>query len=72
MTGLPTSTRAECEEALRQLLLSGASMVIITLGKDGAIFASREDTEVQYEPGTPVEKPVDTTVSIQHLLMDTQ
>uniref|UniRef100_A0A1B6IDJ8 Ribokinase n=1 Tax=Homalodisca liturata TaxID=320908 RepID=A0A1B6IDJ8_9HEMI len=61
MTGLPTETKIQCEVALAHLLDLGCASVIITLGKDGAMFASCEHRAVQYEPGTPVASPVDTT-----------
>lgn len=62
MAGLPTNTPAQCEEALRHLLSLGCGTVIITLGREGAMFASAGDSVVQYEQGTPKDRTVDTTV----------
>lgn len=70
MSGLPTDTAALCEEALRHLLTLGCGTVIITLGREGAMFASARDSVVQYERGTPQDHPVDTTVrSLVQLLV---
>jgi len=60
MTGLATSTVSECEVALRKLLSFGCKTVIVTLGEDGALYASQQDDNVSHERGRPEPHPVDT------------
>lgn len=61
MTGLPTVTLEECKIATSALLSFGCKCVILTMGKNGALFATKENPVPVHEPGEPLEKPVDTT-----------
>lgn len=61
MTGLSTGTVEECKAALSTLLNFGCKCVILTMGKNGALFATEDDPLPVHEPGDPIEKPADTT-----------
>lgn len=63
MTGLSTVTFEECKAALSTLLDFGCKCVVLTMGKNGALFATKDNPIPIHEIGDPIEKPVDTTVS---------
>lgn len=49
------------QQAIVKLLDKGCNTVIITLGEQGAVYASREDRTIK-KVGTSHVQPVDTTV----------
>lgn len=61
MTGLSTVTLEECKKAVSTLLGFGCNCVILTMGKNGALFATKDYPVPIHETGNSVEKPVDTT-----------
>lgn len=60
LTGLPVDSPASAESAAKTLLVSGVGKVVVTLGEQGALFASHE--RVEHFPA-PRVKPVDTTAA---------
>ncbi|MFJ3522930.1 ribokinase [Pseudomonas sp. NPDC090203] len=60
LTGLPVDSPASAESAAKTLLASGVGKVVVTLGEQGALFASQE--RVEHFPA-PRVKPVDTTAA---------
>jgi ribokinase len=60
LTGLPVDSPASAEAAAKTLLASGVGKVVVTLGEQGALFASQE--RVEHFPA-PRVKPVDTTAA---------
>jgi ribokinase len=60
LTGLPVDSVTTAEVAMGALLASGASKVIVTLGAQGVLFATR--THVQHFPA-PQVRAVDTTAA---------
>ncbi|XP_008551445.1 ribokinase isoform X1 [Microplitis demolitor] len=60
MTGIEPLTLDNAQEALNKLFKLGCNTVIITLGAEGAVFASRDEPEMTHVPVEKV-KPVDTT-----------
>ncbi|KAK3093773.1 hypothetical protein FSP39_020053 [Pinctada imbricata] len=60
LTESPVGSHDEVKQAISKLLTMGCNTAIITLGADGAMFASRSNSEVVHVPGQKVE-PVDTT-----------
>jgi ribokinase len=61
LTGLPVESQSELEEAARELLKSGVSAVVITLGGRGAYLASTDYKSNLYEAFPVI--PVDTTAA---------
>uniref|UniRef100_A0A1B6CD85 Carbohydrate kinase PfkB domain-containing protein n=1 Tax=Clastoptera arizonana TaxID=38151 RepID=A0A1B6CD85_9HEMI len=61
MSGLPTSTVDQCKGALQWFLNVGCNIIIITLGKNGVVFASKDSKTPSHEPAEFVQNPVDTT-----------
>lgn len=55
---------SEAKRAIDNILCLGCRTCIITLGKDGAIFASSSDPRPIHVRGPKVEEVVDTTVSL--------
>lgn len=68
MTGIEPLTLDNAQEALNKLFKLGCNTVIITLGAEGAVFASRDEPEMTHVPVEKV-KPVDTTVSFNFLFL---
>ena len=60
LTGLPVDSTASADAAATALLDAGVSKVIVTLGEQGALFASRSRSE--HFPAPKVE-PIDTTAA---------
>lgn len=60
---------ASANKVLSLLLEQGCKIVIITLGPLGAIFASRDEPESQWVKIPKIENPIDTTVSIQYIIL---
>ena len=60
LTGLPVGSTASADAAASALLAAGVSKVIITLGEQGALFASSSRSE--HFPA-PKVRPVDTTAA---------
>jgi len=60
LTGLPVDSPASAESAAKTLLASGVGKVVVTLGEQGALFASEE--RVEHFPA-PRVNPVDTTAA---------
>ena len=60
LTGLPVDSVASAETAAKTLLASGVGKVVVTLGEQGALFATQE--RVEHFPA-PKVKPVDTTAA---------
>lgn len=54
----------EAKRAISNFLCLGCRTVIITLGGDGAIFASNEDPKPIHVRAPKVEEVLDTTVSL--------
>lgn len=50
-------------EVLSLLLKQGCKVVIITLGSQGAVFATKDEPEPQWVQVQKIENPVDTSVS---------
>lgn len=62
ITGFPINSIGDSRAALVRLIEMGASTVIITLGKQGAVYMKHTNTqELVHVPGQKVEKVVDTT-----------
>lgn len=53
----------EAKRAINNILCLGCQAVIITLGEDGAIFASSKEPKPIHVRAPKVEQVVDTTVS---------
>lgn len=62
MSGIEPLTLKNTQQALDKFFQLGCNTVIITLGAEGAVFASRENPKMIHVPVEKV-KPVDTTVS---------
>ncbi|UZJ58630.1 ribokinase [Pseudomonas sp. KU26590] len=60
LTGLPVDSTASADAAASALLAAGVSKVIVTLGEQGALFASKSRSE--HFPAPKVQ-PVDTTAA---------
>lgn len=60
LTGLPVDSTASADAAATALLDAGVSKVIVTLGEQGALFASKSRSE--HFPAPKVE-PIDTTAA---------
>jgi ribokinase len=60
LTGLPVDSTASADAAASALLAAGVSKVIVTLGEQGALFASK--TRSEHFPAPKVQ-PVDTTAA---------
>ena len=63
LTSLPVQSTEETKKAICKLLDMGCEVVIVTLGEQGAMFATKSNQEVIHVPGQKVT-PVDTTVCI--------
>lgn len=61
-------TFREAKRAIINFLCLGCHTVIITLGKDGAIFASSAEPKPIHVKAPRVEEVLDTTVSFNVLL----
>ncbi|KAA3664830.1 MAG: ribokinase [Chloroflexi bacterium] len=61
LTGMPTSNETELEAAAAYLRTLGVGMVILTLGKQGALFTRQNETVLI--PAFQVTKVVDTTAA---------
>jgi ribokinase len=60
LTGLPVDSTASADAAATALLAAGVSKVIVTLGEQGALFASKSRSE--HFPAPKVQ-PIDTTAA---------
>jgi ribokinase len=60
LTGLPVDSTASADAAASALLAAGVSKVIVTLGEQGALFASKSRSE--HFPAPKVQ-PIDTTAA---------
>ncbi len=60
LTGIPVKLVSDAEAAIAVLLDRGCSTAIITLGTEGAVFASHQDRKMIHVPAEKVEA-VDTT-----------
>lgn len=66
LTGLPVTCPDDAQEAVSILLGRGCSVVIITLGAQGSVFATRENPLTCHSPASQVTA-VDSTVSVKIL-----
>lgn len=62
ITGVENVTVANAQLVVDKFFSLGCNTVIITLGSQGAVYASRENKKITHVPSIPV-KAVDTTVS---------
>lgn len=60
---MPISSIEDAFNALPVLLGRGAAKIVITLGENGSVVATREDPTPRHVPSKEV-KPLDTTVSL--------
>jgi sugar/nucleoside kinase (ribokinase family) len=63
LTGVPIASVEDAFHALPVLLGRGAAKIVITLGENGSVVATREDPTPRHVPSKEV-KPLDTTVSL--------
>lgn len=61
MSGISFDGELSIEHIMNKLLDMGCNTVIITLGKQGAIYASQKDRTVK-KVFTAIVQPIDTTV----------
>lgn len=62
MTGFPINSVGDSRAALLRLIEMGANTVIITLGKQGAVYMAKSNTqELVHVPAEKVDKVIDTT-----------
>lgn len=66
LTGVPVTGPGDAQEAVSILLGRGCSVVIITLGAQGSVFATRENPLTCHIPASQVTA-VDSTVSVKVL-----
>ena len=62
MTGLTVTSASDAQAVIAILLERGCQIVIVTLGTQGAVFATKDQTEAIHVPTRSVQA-VDTTVS---------
>ncbi|XP_055914001.1 ribokinase [Eupeodes corollae] len=62
MTGFPINSLGDSRAALLRMIEMGANTVIITLGKHGAVYMKKTNTqEIVHIPAQKIEKVIDTT-----------
>lgn len=63
MTGLRNLSLKNAQEAVNKFFSLGCNTIIITLGSQGAVYASKNDRSIKHVPADVVTA-VDTTVRL--------